>query len=134
MMVMVVPVEKAYFIYCVQFYCLVLTRHPDLTLLELTSLRFSFFWDFTLRRTVFCNRRFGKNYGSHLKGSGSPLTLEDETNNLSRKVSNKLSFHGAKNPERAQISQWGRNHVSNSMIKKHKSILLRNFAALVSNT
>ena len=106
---MVVPVEKVYFICCIQFCCLVLTRHPDLSLLELIPLRFSLFWDFTLRRTVVSNRRFGKNYGSHLKGSSSPLTLEGGTNNLSRKVSNKLSFHVAKNPEGTQISQWGRN-------------------------
>jgi len=60
MMLTVVPVEKVYFVYCIQFYCVVLTRHPDLSLLELIPLGFVLFWDFTLRRAVVSNRHFGR--------------------------------------------------------------------------
>ena len=96
---MVVPVEKVYFIYCIQFYCMVLTSHPDLSLLEIIHLRFALFWDFTLCTMVVCDWQFGKNYKSYLKGSGSPLTLKDGTDRLSWKVSNKLQFHPVKNPK-----------------------------------
>ena len=106
MKITVVPVEKVYFIYCIQFYCMVLTSHPDLSLPEIIHLRFALFWDFTLCTMVVCDWRFGKNYASYLKGSGRPLTIKDGTDRLSWKVSNKLPFHPVKNPKRSQISHW----------------------------
>ena len=117
MKITVVPVEKVYFIYCIQFYCVVLSRRPDLSLLEIIPLRFALFWDFTLRRRVVSDRCFGKSYRSHLKGSGSLLTLEDGTDRLSRKISSKLPFHPAKNPKRSQISHWEGNLKSRINLK-----------------
>jgi hypothetical protein len=85
---------------------------------------------------VVSNRRFGKNRKFLLVGSGNPLILENVTDTLSRKVSKKPSFHPVKNTSRVQISQWDgslKSRINPYFFKKHKSILLRSFAALISS-
>jgi len=69
------------------------------------TLKSELIWDFTQRRMVVWYRRFGATYRSHL-GSSSPrrLTLEDQTDKMSRNVGNKQPFHVAQNPQNAQIS------------------------------
>jgi hypothetical protein len=52
-----------------------------------TLMRPVLFWDITRRRVVIVHRRFGTMYRSHLLGL---LTLEDETDTLSRNVGKQL--------------------------------------------
>jgi len=75
--------------------------------------RSALLWETARRIVIIQYRRFGIPYGCHLRRSRNQrrkafsfdsLTLEDETDRLSRNVGKELSLYAAQFPRRAQIS------------------------------